>query len=487
MFKKYRFNPFLWIFLFALVPLQSMETDPRKEEVVIQFFDAIEACDVNVVKTILKNNLKILNKHNPYDVTASERAAIAINQHQIKTNPSHQEMLIQLFNATIQAGNVKAVKTILKHNPTVVHTANPDDGTTALQKAITINLLSNKANKHRPEIVQLLLKSGASTENLGAYLLIANNNDDQYNCAIQIAHLLFSYGMAIDSGNDQPYQEDRESILRKWQNDFFCDEMNNRDHIEIAAEHIHTRLYKAIEDGNAQEVRRLVQKYGIDINTSLSSYNTFNYGTPSASVWLQNIKPSNGQLPLHLAVMYQQDAIVRLLVDELHADVNIQSERGATVFHQELDIQTAQFLLSKGANPNIPDNNGAKPIDSVNFFLTPEMLGEIGHQTERVENFRALKATFEGKPYVPRNIPNNNGAGNNNNNNQRPDPLGDDPTNIITNSTLPWKWIGGGVAVVVVVVAAKKLYNWWHTKTEPQELTEAEVHNEQKIVADAQS
>ncbi len=386
MFKAYRFfKPLLWIFLFALAPLQSMETN---NEVVTQFFDAVIACDVNTVRTILTNNPAIANAINPYE------------------------------------------------------------NLTALQEAITFNQFSAQANNNKPEIVQLLLQSGAHTENLNVIALVFSvDNDDR---AIQIIHLLFSSGLAIDSGDDQPYKEDRNSILQRWEG-----LTDNEEVLNLVKAHIHTRLYKAIEEGNVDEVRRLVQKYNIDINTVLPSYSTFGYGTPPLFIYLPGVKPANRNgLPLHLAAMHKQDAIVRLLVDEFDANVNIQDEYYSTALHHETHFEIAQFLISKGANLNILDNSGETPLDKIQWFFTPDGLNEI-QDPERIENFHALKATFEGRHYVP------------------------------GNSTFPWKLIGGGVAVVIVSVAAKKLYNWWYTPSEAQEEeNKSEAQDEQQPVAD---
>src|SRR5437870_819243 len=103
MFKAYHFNGFLSLFLFALIPLHAMEINPSND-VRTQFFDAIKACDVHTVQTILKNN------------------------------------------------------------PDVIHEVSPI-GTTALEEAIHIDMDSFQANINRPELVELLLKSGAHIEN----------------------------------------------------------------------------------------------------------------------------------------------------------------------------------------------------------------------------------------------------------------------------------------------------------------------------------
>ncbi len=428
MFKAYRFNPLLLLVLFTLAPLQGMETD-----------------SLDYIST--EEN--------------SEETNSNYNHVEIETYAPNGNTFRELSQA-IHARNLNEVERILKTYPAII----------------------NRVDAESLKIPYCFFAEYRTAET--------------HTYALQITHLLLSFGMRIDQVNsNKPYQQDPNSLLKALpdelerrneseRNKVSCDEI-----IDIIERHIITRLYVAIQKGDVDEVRRLVQKYTIDINTESPCYNTFGYGTPSVSVFLKNINPtSTFGFPLHYAAMYNQSAVVRLLVDELGAKVNIQCRYNATALHQETHLEIAQFLISKGANLNLRNSDGQTPIDCIDEYLTPEMLNEIGHQTERVENFRALKATFEGRPYIPGNNANN--IQNNDNpavikNDTLPYP-DDNPTDnptVITNGALPWKLIGGGVAVMIVGIAAKKLYNWWYTPSEAQEEeNKSEAQDEQQPVAD---
>ncbi len=284
--------------------------------------------------------------------------------------------------------------------------------------------------------------------------------------------------------------------------------------IHIILRHINRRLYIAIEEGNVNEVRRLVQKYIIHINTELFCYARLNYGTPFVSVDAITKPDSTCGFPLHHAVKYNQARVVRLLVDELGANVNIQDSHNATAIHYETDLEIVQFLVSKGADLTIRDNNGQTPINRMNDYLAQEMLGERSYTAnninnihnnhnsnladdpilvskgcyldfhdsndqapiDRIENHLTLEVPNEIE-HDPERVEN---FGHNNLNSNPTD----NPT-VITNGALPWKFIGGSVAAIVIVVAAKKLYNWWHTKAKTQEEdNESEAQDTQQPVAD---
>jgi ankyrin repeat protein len=379
----------------------------------------------------------------------------------------------EFFNA-VNSGNVNKVKTILKSNPNIIHKTN--DNKTALEIAFYLP----DTNLRREAMTKLLLESGASIrgtsfETFLSKLTFPKNGTDQYENTIRLAHLLLTFGLEIDSNDNIDYQTDNNNLLNIWEKELQQGRMPSEEPIDVLKAHIHTRLHKAIKEGNVDEVRRLVEKYSIDINTSLSSYSYILYGNSQATVDVSNRVPQNEEVPLHLAALWNSDSVVRLLVNQLDANVNIKDNYGDTTFHNELDIKTAQFLLGKGANPNISNNNGVRPIEWINRSLSDEGLNEIGQQVERVKNIQALKKAIDGhsssfNPYT--NINNTtNRTGNDPDNN---------PDTILTNNPFPWKWMSGGAAIVVVLIAA---YNWWqHAKAQEQSSESEETGQESEVV-----
>ena len=400
----------------------------------------------------------------------------------------YYKVRIQLFNA-VENCDIDAVERILGKD---TKSFTPDmniNRNALLTKAILIDRDEAK-NKNRPALVKKILQLIGSqdiqeqTKGFLSFVIGLHSND--LNCKKLIIHLLCSAGAPMDFGATKPYKQDGFDALKA------AEISGNNEIVAIIQNYIHTRLSTAIFYGDANEVRRLITKYDININGALPSYGIrFNFSSTTAQ------PHESSFIPLHDAVRYNQNDVARLLINEFNVDVTIQDNNGCNALHHESNFEIAQLLIAKGCNPNLADNNGAKPIDWINDMLTPESLHEIGHQTERVENFRALKAIFEGRPYIPGNNPpvtNNNGgpqpdpinpANNppvigNNNGGPLPDPV--DPT-VITNNAFSWKWIGGGAVVIVAVVAAKKLYNWWYKDAEVAQEKTSEVdaeHNGQQ-------
>jgi len=457
-----------------------------------------------------------------------------------KTNPN-DDVLIQFFDA-VKTCDVKTARTILKNNPTIVNEVNPVTNTTALDEAVRIDIHSIQTNEHRPDLVKLLLRFGAHIEKTYLTRLLCGIQGHSH-CKNQIAHLLFSFGVAMDSGDDDYYKNDPESVLKIWEDEDHFERINNKRLVEITEAHICTRLYIAIENGDENEVQRLVQKYDLTIDNPLPCYDHIsNYGTTSALTDSKDM-PLKKIIPLHYAVICNQDAIVRILVEKLHADVNVKNEIGKTVFDYEPNNQIVAFLLSHGADPKNPDPHNqismnyihwtfadetSDEMDSIHSDSTFESSQEIEDEVEKTEietikNFQVPEVTVEEK--TDTSTDNANTITDNYNNNPEPNPIENiviplepirasdefllennppqkpeplegskepinnndpvkNPTTLLTNNTLPWKWIGAGIAVAVVIVAAKKLYNWWHTRAEPQqELNESEPESEPQPLA----
>jgi cytohesin len=73
-----------------------------------------------------------------------------------------------------------------------------------------------------------------------------------------------------------------------------------------------------------------------------------------------------GFTPFHMAVWYDSDfEILNLLLESGKVDINETTEYGQTALHmaiRESNTATAEFLLSKGANPNVADKRGDTPL-----------------------------------------------------------------------------------------------------------------------------
>jgi hypothetical protein len=322
---------------------------------------------------------------------------------------------LEAFFVAIAIHDVNGIRIIAKQHPTIVNAyapakvfigQRPND--TALDYAI---------RTMDPDLVQLLLGLKSNINAPGKDYLGTVLRDIHSDNAVQILHLLCSAGVNMDDV-DYHAVDDTAKILQN---------------------HINTRLAQAIVHDNVNEVQRIITKYNININQELPLY-----GAQSHSIFIEKNPHLSSFIPLHMAVGYERNNVARLLINDLNADVTIieASSGGNALHNNDVNFEIAQLLITKGCNPNVADNNGRKPLDMVNNNLTPEMLGEIRHQPERVANFYNLQSLYGG-------------------------------------SYFSWKWIGGGAVVVVAVVAAKKLYDWYYKKVETEDGAE-QNESEQK-------
>jgi ankyrin repeat protein len=78
-----------------------------------------------------------------------------------------------------------------------------------------------------------------------------------------------------------------------------------------------------------------------------------------------NQKDWTGDSPLHIATRLGLTAAIRILADH-GANINAVGERGLTALHYAAfknNVEAVVELLACGANPNIKDEDGARPRD----------------------------------------------------------------------------------------------------------------------------
>jgi ankyrin repeat protein len=91
------------------------------------------------------------------------------------------------------------------------------------------------------------------------------------------------------------------------------------------------------------------------------------------------IRDENGDTPFHLAeaAVSQDSAILDLLLSyENKPKIDERDNAGMTALHvafKESNFNAARFLLSKGANTNVADENGLTPLDWAANFVIDEL------------------------------------------------------------------------------------------------------------------
>jgi ankyrin repeat protein len=91
------------------------------------------------------------------------------------------------------------------------------------------------------------------------------------------------------------------------------------------------------------------------------------------------IRDNKGNTPFHLAAaaVNQDSAILDLLLaTEKKIQIDERNNAGMTALHmafKESNVDAARFLLSKGANPNVADENGLTPLHWAANFVIDEL------------------------------------------------------------------------------------------------------------------
>jgi ankyrin repeat protein len=149
------------------------------------------------------------------------------------------------------------------------------------------------------------------------------------------------------------------------------DEILKQEEIGInnSDENGETPLFLAIRANNVNAVRCLLEK-GAD---------------PTR-------RNNNGLTPFQVATIQPEDNvdILDLLLANDKVDINDGGKSGYTLLHLAMatsDVTTVRFLLSKGANPNVADQNGATPLHVAAYCAdTTDVLGLILEKKEVVIN-----------------------------------------------------------------------------------------------------
>jgi hypothetical protein len=143
--------------------------------------------------------------------------------------------------------DIQEIEELLVQHPTIINATDPEEDeikNTALDYVI-----------QKPKFVGMLLRHkiniNVAEENYLNNVIRSkyfNNLDDKKT----IIHLLCFHGATMGSGNAEIYRQDPQDALT-------VAELSGDDEIvAIIQNHIHTRLYDAISNGNMNEVRRLV-------------------------------------------------------------------------------------------------------------------------------------------------------------------------------------------------------------------------------------
>lgn len=122
-----------------------------------------------------------------------------------------------------------------------------------------------------------------------------------------------------------------------------------------------------------------------------------------------NVKDSDGNTPLHLAVKMKLLNIIDLLISH-GANIDEKNKYGLTPIHMASGLKIAEFLITKGANVNAVDGSGNTALHinaQKGSRQIVELLLKNGAKTDIKNEFGEIPADLARKPIV-RNLFNQN-------------------------------------------------------------------------------
>ncbi len=150
------------------------------------------------------------------------------------------------------------------------------------------------------------------------------------------------------------------------------------ENVRIAALHPVKELKKAIEDGDAKKVTKLLDE-GCPVSVPMPV---------SAAEW-EGIPPTD--YPIILAVRQGHIEIVRLLLDRGADPKSKGYEVDTTPLHQANDLEIAKLLISRGADVNARESEGCQPI---HHAAIPGYI-ENGHEQAAANSVALIKFLIE--------------------------------------------------------------------------------------------
>jgi ankyrin repeat protein len=107
----------------------------------------------------------------------------------------------------------------------------------------------------------------------------------------------------------------------------------------VGIEDEHMNIWIASSDGNIDLVRKYLETMSV------------------------NSKDENGYTPLHAAASYEHTELIRILVEEYGAEIDIRDEDGDTPMHMCYDLETVKLLIELGADPHATNSEDKLPIE----------------------------------------------------------------------------------------------------------------------------